>query len=302
METEKKLFPKDTDDNAPKEEIALFSREQRLNRNQGKMNIIQNPSSQNQMVISNYSMGNNQISRLMNTKYVRIYINKAFACVTGCNKLVFNINSVIGRDDKERKNETEEQLFFAEERTHCDILCFGCCAPYEITFEFYDITNNNKELFSISQITQLATKISECCEDTYYTLPPIYNYKANDTNNRSNISRYDTRSIYRTYDYMGQSYYKIGKPYIPIETNCCCCCSCKKKEKDKCCDCNCCCCCCSCEEITDKRIYIDIFNMQDQKVGKFAIYYESGCCCCTKRDFFMRFISLQMQMNYLDWL
>ena len=117
-------------------------------------------------------------------------------------------------------------------------------------------------------------------------LPPIDNYKANDTNNKSNISRYDTRSFYRTYDYMGQSYYKIGKPYVPPETSCsidCCCCCKRKKKKDGFCDCH----CGSCDdEITDKRIYIDIFNMQDQMVGKFAMYVDPGSCCCSKSEFF----------------
>ena len=65
METDKKLFPKDG--NIHKEEILLFSNEQGLKRNQNQMKIIQNPSGQNKINISNYSMGNNLISRLMNT-------------------------------------------------------------------------------------------------------------------------------------------------------------------------------------------------------------------------------------------
>ena len=318
METEKQIFSQNS--NISKVNEILYSRKHGQNQNQ--INIITNPinQDQNQINFINYPIGNDINSRLMNTKYVRIYPD------TGCSKNIFTINTVSGRDDKERKNENEQPLYIAEERTHCDILCFGCCAPYEITFELYDITNNAKELFSISKITQKRTEISECCKPTYFILPPVYNYKVNNQNDQSNISRYDTRSFYRTYDYMGQNRYKIGEPYVPPESNCyqdsCCCCCCRciascfggcckcddcctqsEKKETKCCDCKnccggcccriCCCCCCCCDDksedkeyIIDKRIYIDIFNMQDQMVGKFAKLYEPGCCCCVKREFF----------------
>ena len=314
----------------PLDNEIIYSRENLQSQNQNQIKIDTNPINghQHQINFTNYPMGSNLIAQLMSTKYVRIYPDTAFACVTGCSKLVFHINTVIGRDDKERKNEIEKPLFFAEERTHCDFFCFSCCVPYEFTFEFYD-SNNVKELFSISQITKLNTEVSECCKNSYIILAPIYNYKIITQNEKSNISRYDTRSFYRTYDYMGQSYYKIGEPYIPPEEeDCCCCCCCFKRSKDscckcnkecfkscccccacccedskgantKCCDCknckNCCCCCCCCcgsegvnekEIIIDKRIYIDIFNMQDQMVGKFAKLYDSGCCCCVKGEFF----------------
>ena len=286
METEKQISSQNR--NIQNENETLYSRKQGQNQKQININTNAINQGQNQINFINYPIGNDINSRLMNTKYVRIYPNTAFACVTGCKKNIFTINAVSGRDDKERKNENEQPLFIAEERTHCDILCFGWCAPYEFTFELYDITNNSKELFSISTITQIPTEISECCccGPTYFKLPPVYNYKVNNKNDQSDISRYDTRSFYRTYDYMGQNHYKIGKPYVPPESSCyldcwCCCC---------CRDCKCGCSCkCYCEDkeyIIDKRIYIDIFNMQDQMVGKFALLNEPGCCCCVKREFF----------------
>lgn len=255
-------------------------------------------------------------SRLMNTKIVRIYPGTACACVTGCKKLIFDVNTISKRDDIERKNENELPLFHVEEKTQCHLLC----PPFEITFELFN-ANNLNELFSTSQITSMPTLVKHCCKDSYLILPAVFNYRANAINDKSIISRYDTRSFYRTYDYMGVNYYKIGKPYIPKETSCCkcfcnCisnipCCFCFKlclcdDNDEKCgCNCNCkrgepcksnfcCCCCCCCNGICcstkgiilDKRIYIDIYNMSDQPVGKFAHYVDGAGCCKNALDFY----------------
>ena len=240
-------------------------------------------------------------SRLLNTKIVRIYQGTACACVNGCKKLVFNVNTISRRDDQDRRNENELPLFYVEEEVVCQFLCIDC-NPSSITFSFHDANTN--ALYSKSTIPQLPTKIDSCCDDTYYILKDIDNYKMSATFDKSNIRRYDTRSVYRTYDYMGQSYYKIGQPYIPKEISCCrsclncitcipCCCCfslCLCDDEKKGCDCCCCCCCCCGDTVQvydDKRLYIDIYNMNDVPVGKFAHYYEKGCCCCkSPEDFY----------------
>ena len=58
------------------------------------------------------------------------------------------------------------------------------------------------------------------------------------------------------------------------------CCKCKPG----CCTCN-----CNCKDMEveeDKRRYIDIFNMQDQPVGKFVHLFEKGVCCVKDKNFY----------------
>ena len=250
-------------------------------------------------------------SRLMNTKIVRIRTGTRCACVKGCKKLYFQINTISRRDDVDRRNENETPLFYAEKKEEC----FAFCKPFEITIELFDA--NTKELVCKSQIRELNRVVDECCTDKYLILSNIYNYKINNRVDESIIHRYDTRSFYRTYSHFGQNLYKIGKPYIKKETTCgedCCdclssCCFCfscfcdckggdDKKNECKCCECCCCCgkkkskCCCCCtetaelEEINDKRTYIDIFTMTDQNVGKFAKYINNLGFCCGQAEMF----------------
>ena len=248
-------------------------------------------------------------SRLMNTNIVRIHSDTICACVPGYRKLIFNINSISRVDDLNRGNENEVPLFYAEEKLDCGFCCFSSCATPKITFELFD--PNTKGLFSKSEIIGLDTRVAECCRDSYFRLQSIFNSKMGDM---SAVNRYDTRTFYRTYDYLGQSFYKIGWPYIEKEPSCCedcslscifsslpccCCCvclaslcDCKKvgeggKKECKCDCCSCCCCCCYPEVakgdvIVDIRKYVDIFNMSDQSVGKFAFYYEKQFCNETK--------------------
>jgi len=307
---------------------------------ENKNNIIMdsqgvlNRNQLNQIELTTH-MDNSLTSRLMNTKIVRIHPGSICACVTGYRKMIFNITTISKRDDKERANENETPLFYAEENLTCSCLCFCDCRPFQITFELFD--PNTKQLFSTCQIIERDTLVDECFKDSYIILKPIYNYKVNNRNDESMVSRYDTRSIYRTYDYLGKRYYKIGKPYVEgKEPPCCdkcllCCskfpfCGCfascisnEEKPPSKCCDCNCsgsgsdskrnssccsciygnpfcfCCwcfyCCCKCEnkegEIdVDKRIYIDIFTMDDIKVGKFAKYFNKGILCQSDELFY----------------
>ena len=230
-------------------------------------------------------------SRLMNTKIIRIHPGTKYDCLSGKNILVFNISTLSRRDDSDPKNENETPLFYAEEKHECSCCC-SCSSTSLNKFEIFD--SNTKELFSVCEIREKEEKVSPCCGEVYIIYPNIYNYKAKNQNDQSIIKRFDSRSFYRTYDNLGATYYKIGKPYIEKETSCsdccanccyslpCCCCSPHDEaqaSKDSCC---CCCCCCSKKPavIDDKRTYIDIFNMSDQSVGKFAEYFdEKGCCC-----------------------
>ena len=307
-----------------------------LGENKTNINIdSQGALSRNQVELTTH-IDNSITSRLMNTKIVRIHPGSICACVTGYRKMIFNITTISKRDDRERANENETPLFYAEENLTCSFLCFGSCRPFQITFELFD--PNTKQLFSTCQIIERDVKVNECCKDPYIILAPIYNYKVNNTNDQSKVSRYDTRSVYRTYDYLGQSYYKIGKPYVEGKEPPCCdncllsfskipCCFClayctcnEEKPTSKCCDCSgsksssssccsssssssccnslkpfCLCCwcfycCCNCQDkeeiIDDKRIYIDIFTMDDIKVGKFAKYFNKGILCQSDELFY----------------
>jgi hypothetical protein len=286
-------------------------------------NPIKTTENQNQLSERNQSIEtvppNRGLSeRLMYTKIVRIHPGTTCACVKNCNKLIFYINTINRIDNQEPSNEKETPLFYVEEELPCSFCCFGECTFY-IKFNIFDAIT--KELFSESSINTLDSVIDNCCGDNYIVYAPINNTKLN-TAGISTINRHDSRSLYRTYEISEQSYYKIGEPYVEIEPPCCecslycfcsympiigCCISCCKCEKSNnpspktsgctcdcrgCCDCCCCCCCCcqekieKVEEIIDKRIYIDIFTMLDQSVGKFAYLFEKGFCCQSDKLFY----------------
>lgn len=243
---------------------------------------------------SNFALEKEITSRLMNTKIVRIRPGTICACNKGFKKLIFNINTISKRDDQDPNNENETPLLYAEEFIFCSCLCFGSCSPEHTAFHLY--APNTKKLYSMCNLTDVWEKIEECCEEPYYKLPSIHNMKPSNGKDESLIKRYDTRSVYRTYDYLGQSHYKIGKPYVKEKEPGCCeaflytlsslpCCFCFKicicNHKEKLLNLNGCCCCCRDEfgVIDDKRTYIDIFNMNDESVGKFALYFRKGILC-----------------------
>ncbi len=236
-------------------------------------------------------IGGDITSRLMNTKIVRIHPGTACACVKSFSKLIFSINTISRRDDTNPNNENEIPLFYVEENIHCDFCC-SSCHPYEITFQLFD--SNTRQLFSVSDVRNPPSKSDECCEETYYILPNIHNYKPNNIKDEAVINTHDSRSVYRTYEYMEQIYYKIGKPYVKEkDPNCCeaclfclaaCCpcfgvCICDKSDKPINLNEGCCCCNKGIGEIDDNRQYIDIFNMNDEAVGKFALYFNKGILC-----------------------
>jgi hypothetical protein len=127
-----------------------------------------------------------------------------------------------------------------------------------------------------------------CCGDNYFIFPDMIHSKNSNPMDLSVTKCYDSRSFYRTFEYQGGTYYKIGEPYIPNDKCCDCCCCCpdqevKVKHDESCC----CCCCCNKEVIVIKRICIDILNMSGQSVGKYVRFFDrSGCCCCETRTLF----------------
>ena len=222
-------------------------------------------------------------SRLMTSKIIRI-LPLSSDCCKGCNQISLAINVISRIDDENPTNENETPLFRVEENTS------GCCSCTNFfKFHFYAHDSNNESVLYVSEIKDKAKIINSCCCCiSYIELPDIFNYKANDSKTQSIINRYDSRTIYRTYEYLGQAYFKIGKPYEEKENNCCCyyCCwCCFSKDDDT--QANLCCfskdddtqekkgCC----ESYIERSYIDIFNMSDQLEGKFAFCNEKNKCC-----------------------
>ena len=209
-------------------------------------------------------------SRLMTSKIIRIHPLSSDCCI-GCNQISLAINVISRIDDENPTNENETPLFRVEENTSC---CCSCTNFFK--FHFYAHDSNNESVLYVSEIKDKAKIINNgCCCDSYIELPDILNYKANDSKTQSIINRHDSRAIYITYEYLGQAYFKIGKPYEEKENNCCCCCS-KvddtqanlkdndTQEKKGFC------------ESYIERSYIDIFNMSDQLEGKFAYCNEKN--------------------------
>ena len=211
-------------------------------------------------------------SRLMTSKIIRIHPLSSDCC-KGCNQISLAINVISRIDDENPTNENETPLFRVEENTSCCRSCTNC-----FKFHFYAHDSNNESVLYVSEIKDKIKIINSCCCcDFYYELPDIFNYKANDSKTQSIINRHDSRAIYRTYEYLGQAYFKIGKPYEEKENNCCCCSKVDDtqanlkdndtQEKKGCC------------ESYIERSYIDIFNMSDQLEGKFAFCNEKNKCC-----------------------
>ena len=235
-------------------------------------------------------------SRLMNTKMVRIHVSSRCACVQGCREIFYSVNTISRIDDINPANENEIPLFEISENHDC-YLC-PSCKPAGLKFDVFDAVT--KQLISNFETRKNLTRIQECCGmcgDDYLVYPTIYNYKCSNINDMSTVKRYDSRSFYRTFEYLGKAYYKIGEPYIPTELTCAecccqcitclpCCCCCRggcKSEKTPCCEC------CKTIEV-DKRTYIDIYTMDNQSVGKFVRFYDEtssccGCCCNSKTLF-----------------
>ena len=63
----------------------------------------------------------------------------------------------------------------------------------------------------------------DCCcySEGHYEYQDIITNRIGNEMDISLTKQYDSRSFYRTFEYQGRAYYKIGKPYVK-DTNCCC--------------------------------------------------------------------------------
>ena len=225
-------------------------------------------------------------SRLMNTNIVRIY-PKTVKEFCKDPKHLFDINTIDRRDDFNKEKENELPLLHIEEVLD---YCCGCCLISSSKNIFMIKNPNTGELFGECSKDKAGTRTDFCCDPNYTILPSINVHKNNNPVDIGTIERYDTRSVYRTYKH-GVDRYKIGHPYVKVEESCSCCCCCQPKAPSvepsgECCAC--CCCCCG-EEVKvydDHRQYIDIFDMADQKVGKFAKYHDVVESCCHSEEKF----------------
>ena len=238
--------------------------------------------------------GGDPSTRLMSTKIVRIrFATKCSICTKGCKKLFYQVNTVSKIDDLHPEAENEIPLFDVEELPQCN-LCETFCPPL-IKFELVDA--GSKQQFSVFETRATPDRVRVCCGDSYYVFPPVFNFKSANQNDVSIVERYDTRSFYRTFGYPEKPLYKIGEPYVPVEVTCTCrrccaaipccagCCDETPVKDEPCCD-GCCKSCCPATPV-DKRRYIDIFNMANQNVGKYAEFFDvQGCCCCVTKTLF----------------
>ena len=141
-----------------------------------------------------------------------------------------------------QKNENEVPLLEAEKTTSS-----FCSGPPEYTF--FDA--QSKQPYSTSRCNGESIKHYRCvCIGLLYEeYPDIISNKAGKTIDISTTKCYDSRSFYRTFEYQGNAYYKLGIPYkeTSVETKCVCpcpCCNaCLNCQKGDDCEFTCPCCC-----------------------------------------------------------
>ena len=233
-------------------------------------------------------------AKLINAKMVRIRIEKKWAFnELKIRKPYYLINTISKIDDNNPQNENESPLLEAEL-----IHSIFCSEPDK--FNFYDA--QTKQPYSISRLNGFGNKSGKICcfgqnEEEY---PDMSHSKVGNLTEISVTKCYDSKSFYRTFEYQGKAYYKIGRPYKPAPVvvapvapppqKCLCVCPCLcfyiEEYKFYClfCDkdgnCNFCCCKNEQKEGNEKRTYVDIFNMSDQSVGKYVHFFgHSGFLC-----------------------
>ena len=253
-------------------------------KNDNEMKFIEDSNEQNYSPVPNDPPNDGDSGKLSGVKMVRIRI------ATKCSlkdlmwaKPYYQINSISKIDDNNHESENEVPLLEAELINSR----FSCQPPQ---FDFVDV--QSKQPYSTSKNNDLGVKhkICLCCGLKYEEYPNIHTSKAGNAMDTSVTKCYDSRSFYRTFEYQGVAYYKIGEPY-KCEFVCPCCCF-QIKEK-KCGFFLPCWLCCKPEEKKEKenRTYVDIFNMSDQCVGKYAFFFnQTGCplcgCCQETTAFF----------------
>ena len=235
-----------------------------------EMRFVDNTNDgQNYSPVPNYS---NDGSKLGSTRMVRIRLDRKCAlseCRT--DKPYFQINSISAIDDLNPQKENELRFFDAE-------LAIPRCCPQPPQFNFLDA--QTKQPYSLCRFDGFPIEhyACLCCGERYTEFPNMISNKIGNEMDTSVTKCYDSRSFYRTFEYQGRPYYKIGHPYVK-DDKCYCCCCCPKKveiEKD-----NSCCGCCKKDKV--KRVYVNIFNMSNQVVGQYVFYFDkTGCCCCVK--------------------
>ena len=147
-------------------------------------------------------------SRLASTRMVRIRIQIKWVCSDLAYKAIFQINTISKIDDLNPNNEGELPLLEAE-------LFIPCC-PEPIKYNYIDA--QTRQPFAISRYINLGRQVGCCCGH-YFVFPDIHHFKISEPNNISVTKCYDSRSFYRTTEYNCASFYKIGKPYVPVD--CC---------------------------------------------------------------------------------
>ena len=220
--------------------------------------------------------------KLGGVRMVRIRLDRKCApseCRT--DKPYFQINSISAIDDNNPQNENEVRLFDAE-------LAIPRCCPQPPQFNFFD--TQSRQPYSLCRFDGFPINHYACCccGERYEEFPNMITNLLSNAMDTSTTKCYDSRSFYRTFEYQGKPYYKIGRPYVKDDTCCCAkyCICCQKKPEGEdvgCCqNCYCCQICCKKEEKI-KRLYVNILNMSDQVVGQYAFFFDkTGCCCCEK--------------------
>ena len=207
--------------------------------------------------------------KLGGVRMVRIRLDRKCApseCRT--DKPYFQINSISAIDDNNPQNENEVRLFDAE-------LAIPRCCPQPPQFNFFD--TQSRQPYSLCRFDGFPINHYACCccGERYEEFPNMITNLLSNAMDTSTTKCYDSRSFYRTFEYQGKAYYKIGHPYVKDDSCCCC------KKKIEVANNPCCSCCKKTEKVT--RLYVDIFNMSDQVVGQYVHFFDtSGCCCCVK--------------------
>ena len=216
-------------------------------RKDNEMHFIDESNEPNIQTSSNYSPVPSDIpndgstsSKLANAKMVRIRMStKCAPKDLTWKKPYYQINVISTVDDNNPKNENEVPLLEAEKTTSR-----FCSGPTEFTF--YDALS--KQPYSTSRYNGEFIKHNRfiCICLLYLEYPDIISNKAGKTIDISTTKCYDSRSFYRTFEYQGNAYYKLGEPYKekpPGETQCNFPCPCLNCQKGDDCEFICPCCC-----------------------------------------------------------